>query len=552
MARVHFSPALEPEMPTQAKPNHESICTEDSVQQGNDELVSAAQLFKDDSWRSGDIEMDDATDNMGNDGTDFSEPSSPLTNLDSDNDNDESEAGERATTPQSEVGIDTLDKYAFNFKRVAYNHGVPQDLTRGSRLNVAKVTSQITLAQYRQKLQETGEEKCPPLIPTQYEREDTFYWGSSCCIWVGMLPSQASHRQGSVLPAQSSADTGAHGNNILDDTKKKPTKKKARTYASVRDLAEDNITVVPCDAKALRVVAKKSNKATKNWCLYALVTDGSPRLCQGYKVSMDDVYFFKEFRDDLAKSFMSRKHATHELIRMKIFPTFPSPAPTDPSVGSQADTDGLVTAPESLGCSGATVKTEDDHILTAMLKDISKAGASLKDQGGLLGPIDGICTMDPMDVDTQSDGGKCDHPMDAIGATEPIADDPSVIESHDGDDDGQSIEEGSGLDAGELAKEIVKIMNRFAANKDLNGLDQVLTMLKSLEDGRRPSGSSVLGLYLNVPLEGDTASRIDVEKLLVSLTLANLPLENKIEKPPPPPLPTFQNQKKSYYASRSI
>lgn len=544
MARVHFSPALAPEMPIQDKPDHESIRAEASVQQFSDELVLAAQLANDNSWRSDDIEMADAT---ANDGTDISEPLSPLTELNSDDDigESESEPEERAMTPQSEVGIDKLDKYAFNFKRGAYNHRVPQHLTTGSRLNVAKVTSQPTLAQYRQKLHETGEEeKCPPLIPMQVERAE-IYWGPLDCIWVGMLPSQASHRQGSVLPIQSSADIGAYGNNVLSDTKKKPTKKKAPTYASVRDLAENDITVVPFDAKALRVVAKKSNKATKTWCLYALVVDSSRiGLCQGYKVSMDDVYFFKGFRDDLAKSFMPRKQATQELIRMKIFPTLPSPAPTGPSVGGQVDIDAVVTAPTSLGRSGATVKIEDNYIATAMLKCISEAGASLnsgleqshvKDQGGLPGPIDGISTMDPIDVDTESDRGKSDH---AMAATEPIVDDPAVLESHKGDDDGQSIEEGNGLEPEELTKEIMKIMNRFAATQDLTSLDQALIMLKSLEDGRQPSRSSVLGLYLNVPVEGDTKSRIDMEKLLVSLTLADLPS----------PFPT---QKKGY-ASQSI
>lgn len=337
----------------------------DQGEDGSDDLMVAVQLANDNSWRSDDIEMPDATNPIPQvdgslssaevdvplaphalqastgimlPGEEHSPEYSPLSDFSmaSDDELTESEQ-ERATTPQSEHDIDNLDKYAFNFNCGAYNHRVPQRFATGITLNVARVNYHTILAQYRQNLDAAGKtEVVPPLIPLH--NESTLSSLGTECVWVGMLPSQAIGPSNSC--AQPSADVDTNGKVNLDETPKKSFARKKGVVGSIKSLSEQDLMIAPFDANALRVVAKKSNEAIKHLYLYALVDpDSSSKLCQGYKVAMGDVYFFREFRDDSAMSFKLRRSATMELIKTMIFPALASPIASNFSGQVQDHTD---------------------------------------------------------------------------------------------------------------------------------------------------------------------------------------------------------------------
>lgn len=514
MALVPSNLLFGPEMLPPDEPNNEGTCAEDG-----DDMAISRQSANNNSWLPDEIQMADATGTLASVAFDFAgrgDASSSLTELDSDDEMGEIESKpeERAVTPKSDDGIDKLDKYAFNFQRVAYDHQVPPPLTTGIQLNVAKVHPHITLAQHRQKRPETGkEEECPPLLPSEVETQKSF---NDCvkCVWVGILPGQASkQRQGSAMPAQSSVGTGAVHEN---DTPKKPTRKRVIIHGSVMEMAEEDMAVVPVDKNALRVVARMPTRAIKKWRLYALVRDSSQSsvLCQGYAVALDDVYFFRAFRDDRAMSFQPRKQATQELIRVKMFSALPSPAPTNPPVGAgEGTTNALPTTPASLGphvdsrprsssltspvgdAVAAAATSEDDESLAAILKHILPKNQKRKS----------VCFQD-------TEGELCNKRVRA--ATEPVTTGSAVTESHEGGDDGQAT--AGGNEVKELTQKIMKVVNGLAANPDVPALEHALVLLESLDSGTRPSGSSVLGLCLNIPAEGDIKSHIDMEKLLVS------------------------------------
>lgn len=110
------------------------------------------------------------------------------------------------------------------------------------------------------------------------------------------------------------------GNSQVDDPGEKIVKK-AKKGTRIVDLSLDDMTITPYEPNALRVVAKKSNKVTKTWFLYALLSpDPVSNLCQGWKVAMDEVFYFRPFRGDEAKSSLPRKQVTMEKIRAVIFP----------------------------------------------------------------------------------------------------------------------------------------------------------------------------------------------------------------------------------------
>lgn len=701
MADPYLGLAFAPDESLQYEPDTRIVGTQASVDDGNEEHMVAAQLANDNSWRSGDIDMVDATDMVSETGSSLSSSSLSSGELDrliethapeilsgslelneapspgdssidpyGETSDDDDEPEQRAATPQSESGIDMLDKFAFNFNRDAYNHRVPRHLTTGITLNVGMIHAQTSLAQHRQKLDETGEkEVCPSLAPLKNEMGPPS-WSSVQCVWVGMLPSQASSQRSSATSAPSSAGADSHGKDSSANTAKKSRKKKTQLNASIMDLGENSMTVVPFDRNALRVVGKKSNKVTKTWSLYALVNP-SPRskLCQGYRISMDDVYFFKDVRDDLAKTNRLRKQATQRQIRSKIFPTFPSPDTLD-SPGSCAhnNTDSTITealiqpkvdkVTEGLGLScqapsfnpstpqdiesdkhivglsttyqpldglkktyssayNTTIKTakmSGDPITSAMMVRIYEAQGLLDNcsEDGMEGkekltvPTKGVSLIlaeadmeyressdyDNMDLDVEAGndptlvtGGQGSND-DYQGYSEhsSAADDSSwdcyrknlvdMFNDHsanphlksraqDGkalipensksvlfqDSDGQILDKyGERLQAGlsgsaiaedhyrddngdvsnktnvveeasKLSIKIMKVVNRLTTNADIAGLGQALTVLKSLEHGIRPSAFSVLGLYLNIPPEGDSRLCIDVEDLLVRTTL---------------------------------
>lgn len=229
---------------------------------------------------------------------------------DSDQEATDDEIQQVATTLQSEDDIDKVDKYAFNFVREAYDHRVPQQLTKGITFHVNSLAPMTTTL--KQRREEVNDDSTPTLLPQPHEYQK----GSKTveCVWIGMLPSPDAVLQMQSQLAQSSEEPGAEGNS------KKPTKKrglkKSRTVSNMRD---EEMKIIAFDQNALRVVAKKSDKVTKDIHIYALVQPHYTSALQGFKVGFDDVFFFREFRDDSAKSIMPRKKAAIAKIKASVF-----------------------------------------------------------------------------------------------------------------------------------------------------------------------------------------------------------------------------------------
>lgn len=260
--------------------------------------------------------------------------------------------GGTATTRQSDNEISILDKYAFNLDRVAYDHQVPAHLTSGVTLNVSR------LNRYEKNIN-GGRTTYPPLIPHDQELAVISY-NTSKCIWVGMLPTQKRSDQGHAV-TQPSSDTNGEGR------LRRPARKKPKPSMSIADMHEDDIKVFFFDPDALRVVAKKSDKPSCQ--LYALVThDNNNKICQGFRISYEEVFFFKKFRDDEAKLDISRITGTKAKIKVHIFrssaddeeDSFASAAASQPS--KQAQDKPVVHS-----------KLTDNVVLDAMMKEIARS-----------------------------------------------------------------------------------------------------------------------------------------------------------------------------------
>lgn len=256
---------------------------------------------------------------------------------------------------ESEDDLDRADKYAFSHAGQAYDHRVPQHLTGGSTLFENKVTQGTTILQH---LESAKGNVCPNLVPNDQEMKRTAK--AVECIWVGMLPKpQNSHKHAASASAQpesqadaaspAAQDGGDDAAEVhLDGTFKPPKKvqKRAKKAQPIIDLEDDQLDIIPHAPNALRVVAKKQTKAVKIWHLYALTTSGNnSRLCQGWKVHSDEVFFFKAFRDDTVAGLMKRRQASDLKIKAVILPANDPPRSVPQSSSPVKHSASLVSAP---------------------------------------------------------------------------------------------------------------------------------------------------------------------------------------------------------------
>ncbi|KAL1873499.1 hypothetical protein Daus18300_003862 [Diaporthe australafricana] len=262
-------------------------------------------------------------------------------------------------SPEVEEPVDRLEKYAFNYAGQAYDHRVPQHLARGTSLFANKLQQNRTISQHLEWAEKQADyNACPGLIPRTVERER----GSKTieCVWVGMLPnSRADHQNAASNPVQPQPQAGGRSSAGLYsepdplegqlDGASKASKKAPRTAKKslpIVDLEDDQLDVIPYSPYALRVVAKIStNPAVKGWFLYAMTSpEGGSILCQGWRVNLEEVFFFKTFRDDTAAGYMKRRHATDAKIKAVIFRAIVAPAlvPQSPTSVARSTTRGSV------------------------------------------------------------------------------------------------------------------------------------------------------------------------------------------------------------------
>lgn len=475
----------------------------------------------------------------------------------------------RASPSQSHNGVSSLDKYAFNFDRDAYNHQVPRRLTVGIALNVGKLDGKTSLAQHYEEAATKGQANvCPPLLPLSQEIPKPSS-KNSVCIWVGMLPSTGQMTQDNPILLQAPIESGGEGNS------RTPAKKRARGSTSIVDLSEEEMNIVPFDPNALRVVAKKSDKITKAWVLYALISPNtSDKICQGFRVEFEKVYFFKAFRDDEAKGFQSRKLAMKEKIKAKIFPALSPPdvgqfPATAPTVKYQQ----AVNAASSVHkhCPSRQMKRSARHALpdrpakrllaiehhsdtlgalvnqklttnSATTRVYALANGKLNDNGSRSKSVlradhspthalDNEELMEDLDFDTMDlDEASSKKTTKGKGQVKSVMfwdeggqtlDNSRVVRpsslQRDGvvadDDEKDSPWLVNQQKAANLAKDITKMANKLADQTDIAALRQGLTMLSCLQHRQGPTKASALGLYLNVPTNEDLDPKICLHKL---------------------------------------
>lgn len=248
---------------------------------------------------------------------------------------DLSDGPDSCGSSESEEDLDRLDRYAFSCTGQGYDHQVPQHLTGGIILFAKKLTQGTTIAGHLNSAEKDNEGSlCPDLVPHRLEMKRARK--AVECTWVGMLPNpRSSHKHAASASAQPEPQADA-AEAQSDDTPKASNKaqKKAKKIQAVVDLEYDQMNITPHNPNALRVVAKKLNKAFKIWHLYALTTSGDNlELCEGWKVNFEEVFFFKAFRDDTVAGIKKRRTATELKIRAVILPADDAPAQ-----GSQSST----------------------------------------------------------------------------------------------------------------------------------------------------------------------------------------------------------------------
>lgn len=331
-----------------------------------------------------------------------------------------SDESESRMSLKSEEEIDRLDKYAFSFAGQAYNHRVPQNLTGGTTLFASKLLQSTTISQYFEGAREQDAlYKSPKLIPHSLEMKTAPKTVE--CIWVGMLPSsQNSHKRtasASVEPqllndptspgtqdgitdaAQTQVDGPAKARN---KTKKRATK----VQLPIVDLEDEQLDVISFDPNALRVVAKKVDKPVKARFLYALARQNSiSKLCQGWKVPFEEVFFFKTFRDDTITGFMKRRQATDSRIKAVTFPANPSPSLDTRSVSVDQLSTQLSSTPTP-PCSSLPAPPSS--------KRKGKGKASRVISGGNIGQAAGVGQADNAEVSLNQEGGQFLGPVDKI------------------------------------------------------------------------------------------------------------------------------------------
>lgn len=259
-------------------------------------------------------------------GTPYASPNEDFSDDDYSN-NEDCDETENRKASLSEDGVNFLEDCAFNLDREAYEHFVPRHLTAGKVIHVRKLNLQ-NLAQHRDEAHHSDTR--PALLPPRAERKKPKHTKSIECVWVGMLPS---HHQAD----EPNTTQPSNNDNAGEGSSTKLAKSKPKPKASIADLNEKSMKVSPYDPKALRVVARKANKPAKQWFLYALLNpDDSTKLCEGFKVDFEKVYYFRLFRDDNEKRFLARRQAMKEKIMTKTFPALatngPSPSPS-PATG---------------------------------------------------------------------------------------------------------------------------------------------------------------------------------------------------------------------------
>lgn len=175
----------------------------------------------------------------------------------------------------------STDDLAFNIQLVAYDHNLP-DRSGQELLVVQKLTHIPNIATFLQdkKVQVPGIEPSKQELDIVDDDDDAFVG-----VWVGMRPSQALDYRSKTSSSQPKG-------------------------ASVE--VNDGFIYLEHDPNALRVIAPL-RKRHANY--YSLINQDQDGLCNAVHTPMKEVFFFPEFRDDIATSWSLRRSTWAAKVR---------------------------------------------------------------------------------------------------------------------------------------------------------------------------------------------------------------------------------------------
>ncbi|TIA84027.1 hypothetical protein D6C76_01819 [Aureobasidium pullulans] len=230
--------------------------------------------------------------------------------------------------------IDT--SMAFNIAGVAYDHGIDttdiaansilrydKHITRTRKQRQKKAASNRTgsgRAKGKERAVEDSEEEddegrgiteddwdsAPSLVPSTQEKEISDEEGvmldpeeHNLCLWVGMMPSDASSYRSKSAPA---------GKTIYKGLNK-----------SILNTPASRLTVLDTDQRALRVfvMIKGSDNATAPLAV-SIAPDNNSGLCRLKSCHKEDVFFFQEYRDDNEGNRNNRRMSWAMLYRNRV------------------------------------------------------------------------------------------------------------------------------------------------------------------------------------------------------------------------------------------
>ncbi|KAI9764332.1 MAG: hypothetical protein M1839_005963 [Geoglossum umbratile] len=198
--------------------------------------------------------------------------------------------GGRKGASSAAKGQKDRNHYAFNTAGVAYDYQMPER-QQFLRISVRGISSSP--------LKLDSSTSVPPISPTPEELDYT--QGAEQVLWVGM----------SLMPSVGQSSSGK--GQAKPGTTQPPPKRRRGPKASkeVNIDGEKLFDIIPYSSQAIRVVVRYKGKSAK---LYALIEpmDG---LCKGYTRSVDEVFYFAEFRDDALRSIEDRRRKWQEIIR---------------------------------------------------------------------------------------------------------------------------------------------------------------------------------------------------------------------------------------------
>jgi hypothetical protein len=201
--------------------------------------------------------------------------------------------------------VTTMKKYAVNWAGIRYDYSGDDpawaDLKPGTILylqgNGLGNASGTTVKEIGREEHIENSAKLPPL-PTETELNFT---SGLKVLFVGMRPANAAKH------------TKVTSTDISKDDEEHREGKRQKSYKGQSVRTQQDRPVLSHDIEAMRVVVP-FDKQNVNY--YVLLTPNSSGICKDLSCNGDEVFFFEEFRDDIAAtSFVRRKTATAKAIR---------------------------------------------------------------------------------------------------------------------------------------------------------------------------------------------------------------------------------------------